>query len=194
MARLVYISLWLLPNLQQSLGSGADELTSTALSTGARLHGAVTSALASTAAAAETAANEALDSDFACNMVEKGLQELYHQVCNTEKPVTCVYGTVSKCNASNICTSDEHCGFVVDNNFVKFPSYKCDLDIHGGHVDGTVTCVPTFTPTAVGSVIAATIFALLCCCCVCRCLCCKRAQQETRREVVVVPVTQLRQQ
>jgi len=121
------------------------------------------------------AANDSLSSSV-CDGAERILQSIYQQYCDTDNPVTCVYGDTQKCSNKDLCSSDVNCGYVEDNPFVKFTSYECEV-ISIVPVHAKVTCQPALTPLSVGLIVAAVLSLVGCCFCV-GFYCCRRRQRQ----------------
>jgi len=110
--------------------------------------------------------------DALCTAAETALQKLVEADCNVTN-VACAYKSAGKCD--NWCNPDTTCGYVQDNDFVKFHSYECNLavDTSKGFDASSVICKPEFTPLGVGSLVAVVLLALGCCCCCIWCCCCR---------------------
>lgn len=109
--------------------------------------------------------------DPVCQGIENTMEGFVKLYCNTSKTVTCVWGNSAVCSAQDYCKFTADCGYVVDNPFLKFDGYSCDIT-NLAKLQGIVSCNPTLTPLAVGAIVLA-VLAFACCCFACIfCICC----------------------
>ncbi|CAE8641252.1 unnamed protein product [Polarella glacialis] len=108
--------------------------------------------------------------DSGCDLLEASLQSYIGSHCGASKKVTCVYGRYPDCSADDICNFKSGCGFVEDNDLVKFTSYGCSVDAILPP-KGQVSCNVALTVAAVSYIVAgclALITLSACCCYRCR--------------------------
>jgi len=112
------------------------------------------------------------DTDATCASAEWILQKVVEGKCGVSG-VSCAYKMEGNCD--DWCSPSAQCGYIQDNDFVKFHNYQCTLgvDTSKGFDASTVMCKPEFTPLGVGSLVAVVLLALGCCCCCIWCCCCR---------------------
>uniref|UniRef100_A0A7S1PQV9 Uncharacterized protein n=1 Tax=Alexandrium catenella TaxID=2925 RepID=A0A7S1PQV9_ALECA len=97
--------------------------------------------------------------DGFCDMAEGFWQAKVKSDCKVEGKVTCVYVKFPQCSAEDICQGRNGCGYVQDNNFVKFTGYSCKGNVGFGagepSGDFQLNCSPALTPIAVVLIVIA---------------------------------------
>mmetsp|Transcript_60537 Transcript_60537/g.146253 ORF Transcript_60537/g.146253 Transcript_60537/m.146253 type:complete len:468 (+) Transcript_60537:73-1476(+) len=111
-----------------------------------------------------------------CTRIQTQLQKVYGERCHTNKPVVCVWGDTDYCpvgswnktspGAVDICSRvskltwsplmfrpnytvrGAHCGYVMENWFLTFDSYKCDIRAFFPF-DFKVSCNMSLTPLGI---------------------------------------------
>jgi len=111
-----------------------------------------------------------------CDALEALMQASVEQYCQTDRKVTCVWGDTSKCSAQDYCNGQsKDCGYVEDNDFVKFDGYTCSVTSSArALLAGSVSCNPTLTPLAVSMIVIGAVSVLCFAGCLLRCLCRRR--------------------
>eukprot|EP00929_Paragymnodinium_shiwhaense_P028185 TRINITY_DN16399_c0_g1_i1.p1 TRINITY_DN16399_c0_g1~~TRINITY_DN16399_c0_g1_i1.p1 ORF type:complete len:213 (+),score=21.09 TRINITY_DN16399_c0_g1_i1:193-831(+) len=104
-----------------------------------------------------------------CDAIESSLQRIVEVFCNTSKPIACVYGN-TQCSHEQLCSGSTDCGYIEDNDFVKFDSYSCEIT-DASKLSGAVTCHPVLQPVTWALLAVGAVVFLCGCCCLIRCCC-----------------------
>mmetsp|Transcript_78663 Transcript_78663/g.230808 ORF Transcript_78663/g.230808 Transcript_78663/m.230808 type:complete len:183 (-) Transcript_78663:146-694(-) len=115
--------------------------------------------------------------DGVCDLVEGFFQTAVKTVCQAEKDVTCVYVKYPQCSTEDICNNRNGCGFVQDNDLVKFTGYSCkgNVGFERGQPAGNfqLDCSPALTPLATGLIVLLCVVVVAACACLLWCCCCR---------------------
>mmetsp|Transcript_46494 Transcript_46494/g.107302 ORF Transcript_46494/g.107302 Transcript_46494/m.107302 type:complete len:170 (-) Transcript_46494:73-582(-) len=110
-----------------------------------------------------------------CDLAEAFFQRAVRESCALDRAVTCVYVHFPHCSGEDICANRNGCGYVQDNDFVKFSGYSCKGSIGWARGQPTgsfeLSCSPTLTPTATWLIVLGCIALVVGCACCLWCCC-----------------------